>query len=337
MSGPEPGLGPGASGEARAGRADILRNNVPYIAIVLVVLLFTIVSGDRFLSVRNWTFIAQQTPVLLLLAYAQLIVVTTGSIDISVGSSLGFSMYMAVLGMVWLGPAGIVCGILAATLIGFVNGSIFSLLKISSFVTTLAMLIIVRALLNIISDGGSIYVTEQAATGTYVDSVAAPWLLALGRFPNILIFALVVTALMWVFYEKTLFGQQLKALGGSERVLSLFGVSVTWFKIQVFVAAGFMVGLASLISLGRSGAGTPRAGEQFELDAIAAVALGGTPLTGGHGSVLRTVVGALTLTVVANGLTIAGVDPSWSRVARGVLLIIAIAISLNRRRIGVVK
>ena len=310
MSGPEPGRGLDASGEARAS-SELLRNNVPYIAIALVILLFSIVSGSRFLSLRNWTFIAQQTPVLLLLAYAQLIVVTTGSIDISVGSNLGFSMYMAALGMLWLGPAGIVLGILSATLIGFINGSIFSLLKISSFVTTLAMLItkIVRALLNIISDGGSIYITGQAATGTYVDSVAAPWLLALGRFPNILIFALIITALMWVFYEKTIFGQQLKALGGSERVLTLFGVSVTWFKIQVFAAAGFMVGLATLISLGRSGAGTPRAGEQFELDAIAAVALGGTPLTGGHGSVLRTMVGALTLTVVANGLTIAGVDP----------------------------
>lgn len=329
--------GPDAAQEARARRGELLRNNVPYIAIALVILLFSIVSGSRFLSLRNWTFIAQQTPVLLLLAYAQLIVVTTGSIDISVGSNLGFSMYMAVLGMVWLGPAGIVLGILSATLIGFINGSIFSLLKISSFVTTLAMLIIVRALLNIISDGGSIYVTEQASAGTYVDSVTAPWLLALGRFPNILIFALVVTAGMWVFYEKTVFGQQLKALGGSERVLTLFGVAVDWFKVQVFAAAGFMVGLAALISLGRSGAGTPRAGEQLELDAIAAVALGGTPLTGGYGSVPRTVVGALTLTVVANGLTIAGVDPSWSRVARGVLLIVAIAISLNRRRVGVVK
>ena len=258
MSRPEPGRGLDASGEARASRSELLRNNVPYIAIALVILLFSIVSGSRFLSLRNWTFIAQQTPVLLLLAYAQLIVVTTGSIDISIGSNLGFSMYMAALGMLWLGPAGIVLGILSATLIGFINGSIFSLLKISSFVTTLAMLIIVRAMLNIISDGGSIYITGQAATGTYVDSVAAPWLLALGRFPNILIFALIITALMWVFYEKTIFGQQLKALGGSERVLTLFGVSVTWFKIQVFAAAGFMVGLATLISLGRSGR-APRA------------------------------------------------------------------------------
>jgi len=143
--------------------------------------------------------------------------------------------------------------------------------------------------------------------------------------------------LLWVVYEKTVFGQQLKALGGNEKVLRLTGISVNWFKIQVFAAAGFMVGLASFINLARSGAATVQAGEMLELDAIAAVALGGTVLTGGYGSVLKTVVGALTLTIVANGLTIAGVPPSWSRIARGILLITAIAISLNRKQIDVVK
>lgn len=315
-----------------------LRNNVPFIAIVLVVLLFWTISGDRFLSTRNWTFIAQQTPVLLLLAFAQLIVVTTGSIDISVGSNLGFSAFVAALGMTWFGPAGLLLGVVAAMLIGTVNGVIFSLLKIPSFVTTLAMLIIMRAFLIIISDGGSIYVTDKTVSGgTNIVSIQAPWLLSLGKFPNILIFAVVVTILMWIFYEKTAFGQQLKALGGNEKVLTLAGVSVTWFKVQAFAAAGMMVGLASIINLARAGAATPQAGMMIELDAIAALALGGTPLTGGYGSVLKTVIGALTLTVVANGLTIAGVPPSWSNVARGVLLIAAIAISLNRQKIDVVK
>ena len=98
-----------------------------------------------------------------------------------------------------------------------------------------------------------------------------------------------------------------------------------------------MVGLASFINLARSGAATVQAGQMQELDSIAAVALGGTVLTGGYGSVVKTVVGALTLTIVANGLTIAGVTPSWSRIARGLLLIAAIAITLNRKQIDVVK
>jgi ribose/xylose/arabinose/galactoside ABC-type transport system permease subunit len=274
----------------------------------------------------------------MLLAFGQLLIITTGSIDISIGSNLGFSAFMAALGMTWFGPAGFIVGIIAAMIIGTLNGLIFSILKISSFVTTLSMLIMVRAVLIIISDGGSIYLTDTAISeGSNITAVYAPWLLSLGRYPNILIFSAVVAVLLWVFYEKTVFGQQLKALGGNEKVLKLGGIPVTLFKIQVFAAGGFLVGLASFINLARAGAATPQAGQMMELDAIAAVALGGTVLTGGYGSVLKTVVGALTLTIVANGLTIAGVPPSWSRIARGVLLITAIAISLNRQKIDVVK
>ena len=320
------------------GRVAILRDYVPFIAIALVILLFWAISGDRFMSVRNWTFIAQQTPVLMLLASAPLLIVTTGSIDISIGSSLGFSAFLGALGMLWLGDAGLVLGIFAGGLVGMANGLIISLLKIPSFVTTLAMLIIVRALVIIVSDGTAIYITDSSVTGgTNITSVEAPWLLSMGKFPAIFILAAIVAVLMWIFYERTAFGQQLKAVGGNEKVLRLVGINVTVFKVKVFAAAGLMVGLAACVNLARAGAATPQAGLMIELDAIAAVALGGTPLTGGYGSVVKTIIGALTLTIVRNGLTIAGVPPSWSQVALGVLMIAAIAISLNRSKIDVVK
>ena len=315
-----------------------IRDYVPFIAIALVILLFWAISGDRFMSLRNWTFIAQQTPVLMLLAFAQLIVVTTGSIDISIGSSLAFSAFLGALGMLWFGDAGLVLGVAAGALVGTINGLVISLLKIPSFVTTLAMLIIVRAVVIIISDGTSIYLTDGSVSGgTNISSVTAPWLLSMGKFPAIFIVAAVVAVFMWIFYEKTLFGQQLKAVGGNEKVLRLVGINVTTFKIKVFAAAGVMVGIASCVNLARAGAATPQAGMMIELDAIAAVALGGTPLTGGYGSVVKTIIGALTLTVVRNGLTIAGVPPSWSQVALGALLIAAVAISLNRSKVDVVK
>ncbi len=319
-------------------RAEHIRNNVPFITIILVLLLFTAISGQKFFSSRNFAFLAQQTSVILLLSFAQLVVVTSGSIDISVGSNIGLSAFFGALGMIWFGPLGILLGILASIIVGFCNGIIFSVLKIPSFVTTLAMLIILRAVLIIISDGGSIYLTEDATGGgTNVLSVSAAWLLNLGGFPNIFYFVLVFVIFMVIFYEKTTFGKELKALGGNEKVLNLAGYSVTWLKIKVFVFAGFIVGVASILNLARAGAATPQAGSMLELDTVAAVALGGTPLTGGYGSVMKTVVGALILTIVANGLTIAGVSPSWSRIARGILLIAAIAISLNRKKIGVIK
>ncbi len=317
---------------------EVLRDYVPFIAIGLVILLFWIISGDRFMSVRNWTFIAQQTPVLMLLAFAQLIIITTGSIDISIGSSLAFSAFLAALGMLWFGNVGLILGVFAGGLVGMANGMIISFLKIPSFVTTLAMLIIVRALVIILSDGTAIYITDGSVSGgTNISSVSAPWLLSMGKFPAIFFLAAIVAVLMWVFYEKTAFGQQLRAVGGNEKVLRLVGINVMTFKIKVFAAAGLMVGIAACVNLARAGAATPQAGLMIELDAIAAVALGGTPLTGGYGSVIKTIIGALTLTIVRNGLTIAGVPPSWSQVALGVLLIAAIAISLNRRKIDVVK
>ena len=242
------------------------------------------------------------------------------------------------LGMLWFGDAGLVLGVAAGALVGTINGLVISLLKIPSFVTTLAMLIIVRAVVIIISDGTSIYLTDGSVSGgTNISSVTAPWLLSMGKFPAIFIVAAVVAVFMWIFYEKTLFGQQLKAVGGNEKVLRLVGINVTTFKIKVFAAAGVMVGIASCVNLARAGAATPQAGMMIELDAIAAVALGGTPLTGGYGSVVKTIIGALTLTVVRNGLTIAGVPPSWSQVALGALLIAAVAISLNRSKVDVVK
>ena len=328
-----------ASGLLTPRQMERVRDYVPFIAITLVILLFWLISGDRFMSLRNWTFIAQQTPVLMLLAFAQLMVVTTGSIDISVGSSLAFSAFMGALGMLWFGDAGLVLGVVAGAFVGTCNGLVISLLKIPSFVTTLAMLIIVRAAVIIISDGTAIYLTDGSVSsaGTNISSVAAPWLLSMGKFPAIFIAAAVVAAFTWIIYEKTHFGQQLKAVGGNEKVLRLVGINVTTFKIKVFAAAGVMVGIASCVNLARAGAATPQAGLMIELDAIAAVALGGTPLTGGYGSVVKTIIGALTLTVVRNGLTIAGVPPSWSQVALGALLIAAIAISLNRSKVDVVK
>ncbi len=317
---------------------DRLRDYVPFIAIALVILLFWAISGDRFMSVRNWTFIAQQTPVLMLLAFAQLMIITTGSIDISIGSSLAFSAFLGALGMLWLGDVGLIFGIFAGGLVGMINGAVIASLKIPSFVTTLAMLIIVRAAVIIISAGTAIYLTDSSISGgTNISSVFAPWLLSLGQFPAIVIVAAIVAILMWILYEKTAFGQQLRAVGGNEKVLRLVGINVTLFKIKVFTVAGLMVGLTACLNLARAGAATPQAGLMIELDAIAAVALGGTPLTGGYGSVVKTIIGALTLTIVRNGLTIAGVPPSWSQVALGLLLIAAIAISLNRSKVDVVK
>jgi ribose transport system permease protein len=147
----------------------------------------------------------------------------------------------------------------------------------------------------------------------------------------------VVSVMALVVNNFSVFGRDLKAIGGDERIAARGGVNVTQRKILVFVLSGGLAGLASVMSLAQYGAAGPQSGLGSELDAISAVVLGGTPLTGGHGSIAKSVVGALALTTLADGLVIAGVPPSWNNVVRGALLIVAIAIALDRRKIGVVK
>lgn len=310
-----------------------LKANLAYISLVVLIVLFAIAGGSSFLSWRNWTYIVQQAPVLMTLAIAETIVITGGFIDLSVGSVLGLATYSAALGVSLFGPAGLLLAPIVGLLVGILNGTVFAYLKIPSFITTLATMVMIRASVHIISDGRAIYIAE----GLESRGLSASWLTSLGKFPWIIIIGLIIVAIAWTIYNKTVFGRNLKAIGGNETVVGLFGVSIPRFKVKAFALAGLFVGIASLLNLARIGAATPVTGEGLELDAISAVVLGGTPLTGGYGSILKTAVGAISLVVLANGLTIAGVPPSWNNMARGALLIVAVAIALERKKIGVVK
>ena len=163
------------------------------------------------------------------------------------------------------------------------------------------------------------------------------FLVAVGRFPIVDIILVVIALFVTILYRHGVFGQTLMAIGGDEVAVSRFGVPVDRYKILVFGLSGTMVGLASVISLAQYGAAGPLTGLGKELEAISAVVLGGTPLTGGSGSAMKTLIGALALVLLADGLTMVGVPPSWTDIVRGCLLIVAIAIALDRSKIGVVK
>jgi ribose/xylose/arabinose/galactoside ABC-type transport system permease subunit len=307
------------------------RNNAAYIALVLLIVVFWAVAGQKFLSFRNWVYIAQEVPVLAILAIAETLVITAGFIDLSVGSVLGLSSYAAAVGASAIGIPGLALGLLVGLLTGLLNGAIFSYIRIPSFIVTLGTMVILRAAIQIISGGEAIYLSDSSANG------ATAFLNAVGQFPGIIIVGFVVWLASWVIYTKTTFGDDLRAIGGNERVVGLFGVNLNSRRLMVFSTAGLFVGIASLVNLARIGAATPVTGTGMELEAISAVVLGGTPLTGGYGSIAKTVVGATALVVLSNGLTIAGIPPSWNDAVRGLLLIVAIGIALDRRKIAVVK
>lgn len=308
------------------------RNNAAYIALALLIAIFWLVAGDRFMSAQNWTYIAQQIPVLAIIAVAQTFLITAGFIDLSVGSVLGLAAYAAAAGALSLGPVGLLAGLVVAVAAGLLNGLIFAYVRIPSFIVTLATMVILRAVLQIASDGQAIYLSDLPSAET-----VGPWLDAIGQFPGIVIIGVMVCAAAWVLYNMTVFGDNLKAIGGNERVVGLFGINLIRYRLAVYALSGLIVGLASLINLGRIGAATPVTGTGLELEAISAVVLGGTPLTGGYGSIAKTIVGATALVVLGSGLTIAGVPPSWNDVVRGLLLVVAIGIALDRRKIGIVK
>jgi len=315
-------------------RSDVLgwaREQAAYIALVLLVVVFWALAGPNFVSARNWTFIVEQVSILAVLAVAQTFVITAGFIDLSMGSVLGLACFTAAWGFQSHGLLGLPIGILTGLAIGVLNGAIFAYFRIPSFIVTLATMVAVRAAIQIVSGGQAIYLDLTSAGGG-----ALAWLQPLGRFPGILVVTIVIVAACWVIYNKTPFGQDLKAMGGDERVVGLFGISLNRRRLLALFV-GTVVGIASIMNLARVSAATPVTGVGLELLAISAVVLGGTPLTGGYGSVAKTVVGALALVVLSSGLTLTGVPPSWNDLARGAILIIAIGVALDRSKIGMVK
>jgi ribose/xylose/arabinose/galactoside ABC-type transport system permease subunit len=310
--------------------ARFLSSNIAYVAFILLVLFFSVAAGGKFMTIRNWSLILEQTPVLALLALGMTFVITAGFIDLSVGSIFGMASLIGALATRQLGLAGILVCIMTGAGIGFINGVLFNWLRIPSFIVTLAMMVIMRAFMAIITGGFAIYLDQVNASGlAFVN-----WL---GRFPQVAIITLAITAVSALIYSRGVFGRNLAAIGGAERAVARFGVSVGRYRILAMTLSGLMAGLASILGLAQFGAAGPLTGSGMELQAISAVVLGGTPLTGGYGSTIKTLVGALALIVLADGLTLMGVPPSWTSVVSGVILIAAVAIALERGKIGVVK
>ena len=155
--------------------------------------------------------------------------------------------------------------------------------------------------------------------------------------PLILVAFVVAAILSAILFNYTIFGRRVRAIGGNERVASLAGVPAGRTKVGVFVFSGLMAGIGGMILASRLGTGSPVAGTGFELDVIAAVVIGGTPLTGGTGRISGTVVGALIMAMLANGLILLGVDSASQTIVKGIVLTLAVFISLDRSKIGIIK
>jgi ribose/xylose/arabinose/galactoside ABC-type transport system permease subunit len=314
----------GARKTLRRSRREVARTFIPFVALLLLILGFSIAAPDRFATFDNARTVLVQTVVLAIVAFGSTLVIIAGSIDLSVGSVAALaSMVSAQVAQDFNGLLGLVAGIIVGILAGGVNGVGLAYLKIPSFIMTLGMLSVARGLTLVYSG------TQPIMTPAEWDWMSVA--------PGIYVPGIVVFVVTFCLFRFTAFGRYVSAVGGQEKVAAMSGVRVRQVKLLVFIISGITAAIGGVVLASRIGAATPTAGTGMELTVIAAVVLGGTPLTGGMGSLVNTIVGALIINILLNGLIIVGIGAELQIIAQGFVLVAAVLVSLDRKKIGIIK
>jgi len=302
--------------------------------------------SPNYFTVENILIMASHVAIYALLGMGMLMVILNGGIDLSVGSTLGFSAVIAgfllqgvpinFLGITLFPSVPVVvllsCGV--GALVGLVNGILIAKFKVAPFVATLGMLYVVRGLALLMTNGLTI---NDLAGDPELGNTGFNWLgfnRILGIPIGVIIMGFVALALGFVL-SRTKFGRWLYASGGNERAAELSGVSVRGVKMSVYVISGVCAAIAGLILASTLTSASPTAGNTYELTAIAAVVIGGAALTGGRGNVRGTLLGAFVIGFLSDGLVIVGVSAYWQMVLIGAVIVIAVLLNTlqyGRRR-----
>lgn len=289
------------------------------VVVFCLLCLVLIILHPEFLSSTNLTNVARQITMNAIIAAGMTLVLLSGEIDLSVGSVValtGVLVGMAMQAGVPV-PLAFVIGLSIGLAVGFINGLAVTRFKIPFFITTLAMMIIVRGVSYLLTGGMPVagFPVGFLVLGQgFVGPVPVPILLVL----------LVYGAGAYVLNQMR-FGRYLYAIGGNAEAARLSGINVNSHRIAVYMICGAMASLSGMVLMARLDSGQPTAGEGYELDAIAAVVIGGTKLTGGEGGLLGTLLGALILGVLSNGLNLLDVSPYWQYILKGSVILIAVA------------
>ena len=304
-------------------------------ASLVAMMIFFSLSSANFLQVDNMVSILQATAVNGVLAVACTFVIISAGIDLSVGTMMTFCAVMAGVVLTnWGMPLalGVAAAIFFGALSGAVSGVIIAKLKVPPFIATLGMMMLLKGLSLVISGTKPIYFNDTPGfTAISQDSLIGDLVPAL-PIPNGVLILFVVAAVAAVVLNKTAFGRYTFALGSNEEAVRLSGVDVDRWKIGVYAVSGGTCGIAGLLIASRLNSAQPALGQGYELDAIAAVVIGGTSLAGGSGTVLGTLIGAFIMSVLTNGLRILSVAQEWQTVVTGVIIILAVYTDILRRR-----
>lgn len=293
----------------------------------LIMLVIVCIAGfvryEAFLTPENLLNVVRQNSMLGLVALGMTFVILTGGIDLSVGALLAVAGVIAAN----LADRGLIVALVAAvaatTVLGLINGVVIAKARIQPFIVTLAMMIAARGLALAATGEQSVRISNEDFTwlgrGLIGDFLPVPILILIVGF-----------AVGWLVLNQTRFGRNVFAVGDNDEAARLMGLNISRVTIAVYAISGALAGLAGVMLASRLGAGQPVAGTGYELDAIAAVVIGGTLLTGGQGSVLSTLVGVLLLGVIFNLFNLEGtISPWWQLVLRGVILLFVV-VAQNR-------
>lgn len=292
--------------------------------LVLLCIGFQLLSG-RFVSLQNLSIVAQQASINTVLAAGMTFVILTGGIDLSVGSILAASAMVAVMASLipdW-GLLGILAGLLMGLLFGLFNGTLVAWLGLPPFIVTLGSLTGVRGVARLLGGDTTVFNPELPFAFIGNESVLGiPWLV---------IIAAIVILVSWFILKRTVLGVHIYAVGGNADAARLSGIKVWWVYLFVYSVSGVLSGLGGVMSAARLYAANGlQLGMAYELDAIAAVILGGTSFVGGIGSIWGTLIGALIIAVLSNGLILVGVSDVWQFIIKGMVIIGAVALDRYR-------
>lgn len=285
----------------------------------LVIFIASSIISPRFLDIQNQFNILMQVSIIGIIALGMTVVMISGGIDLSVGSVLALTGVMAVIALNASGSIfiAIVVALAVGTFAGFLNGLMVAKGKIASFIATLGMMAAARSLALYIANGGSIS-GEVSAFTTIANG-------KLGMIQYPILFFLLMTVLVYILMHKTRFGRYVYALGSNEKATLLSAIRVDRVKMGVYSLVGFLVGVAAIIETSRlNSISSSSSGMAYELDAIAAVIIGGTRMTGGRGKVMGTLFGVLILGILNNMMNLMDISPHLQGFVKGLIIIIAV-------------
>ena len=289
-------------------------------------------SAGRFLTSNNLPVVAQLASINAVLATGMTFVILTGGIDLSVGSILAVSAMSALIVAqgVNYSIVTIPVGLLVGAGFGLLNGTLISALKLPPFIVTLGSLTAVRGLARLFGNDTTVFNSDLSFAG-----IAGNFATPIGAISWLSIIALVIVALAWFILRRTVLGIHIYAVGGNPAAARLSGIKVWMILLFAYGTSGLLSGLAGLMQAAQlQSANGLQLGTGYELDAIAAVILGGTSFVGGVGSVIGTLIGALIIAVLANGLILAGVSDVWQYIIKGLVIIGAVALDRLRNQGG---